>query len=151
MAWTEKGQVKMIPSEITAFIHEEMDRIERQRGSIRYGSVHEVHDILEVSSAYERLGLQLLDRGQVTKAFAQIVQAAAICCASENNWRETEWGEILCKPLRGRFFAMFSQCRDLVREHPTLQYYWEGSGLQKAHDAITDPFRVFEREWNGMT
>ena len=151
VAWTDKGQVKMIPSEITDFLHKELEGINRLSDRIRYKTYHEVHDLLQVSSAYEKLGTQLLDLGQIEDAFIQFSQAALCCTASGNNWTDTEWGEMLCKPLHGRFFAMFCQCKDLVRKYPKLRFAWEESGLQQQCDFITYPDRVFEIEWNGMS
>ena len=92
VAWTDKGQVKMIPSEIASFLHKELDNINCLSDRIRYKTAHEIHDLLQVSSAYEKLAYQLLDLGQIEDAFIQFSQAALCCTASGNNWRETEWG-----------------------------------------------------------
>lgn len=151
VAWTEKGQVRMIPSEITAFLHKELDNVNRLSDRIRYKTYHEVHDILQVSSAYEKLAYQLLDLGQTEDAFIQFSHAALCCTGSGNNWSETEWGPVLEKPLRGRFFAMFCQCKDLVRKFPRLQYAWEESGLQSECNYLTYADRCFEIEWNGLS
>ena len=147
VAWTDKGRVKMIPAEINDFILGEMDVINRQMDRIRYGSPHEVGDLLRLSSAYEKLALQLLDLDQKADAFFLFSEAAHCCTASGNNWQDTEWGEMLCKPLRGRFFAMFCQCKDLVRKYPELRFAWDTSGLQRTCDDITYPDRVIEAEW----
>ena len=151
VAWTDKGQIRMLPSEINAFLHEELDKIDRMSDRIRYKTHHEVYDLLEVSSAYEKLAHQLLDLGQTEDAFLQLSQAA-LCCtaASWYNWKDTEWGEMLCKPLRGRFFAMFCTCKDLVRKYPRLRFTWEQSGLQSACDHITYAYRTFENAWNDL-
>lgn len=151
VAWTDKGQVKMIPSEIASFLHKELDNINCLSDRIRYKTAHEIHDLLQVSSAYEKLAYQLLDLGQIEDAFIQFSQAALCCTASGNNWRETEWGDVLEKPLRGRFFAMFCQCKDLVRKYPRLRFAWEESGLQSECDYITYADRCFEIEWNGAS
>ena len=151
VAWTEKGQVRMIPSEVTAFRHQSIDEIERISNRVRYGTRFEISDLLQLSSAYEKLGLQLLELGQIDDAFIQFSEAALCCTASGNNWRETEWGDVLEKPLRGRFFAMFCQCKDLVRTYPRLQYAWEKSGLQQECNYLTYADRCFEIEWNGAS
>jgi hypothetical protein len=150
VAWTDRGQVRMIPSEINSFIREELDRINRLSDRVRYDTYHEVHDLLQVSSAYEKLGLDLLGLGQTEDAFVQFTQAALCCCASSNNWTDTEWGEVLCKPLRGRFFAMFCQCKDLVRKYPKLRYAWDESELQQTCSFVTYADRCFEIEWDGI-
>ena len=149
VAWTDKGQVRMIPSEIHAFLHGELDKINRLIDRIRYKTWHEIHDTLEVSSAYEKLGLELLDLGQIGDAFQQFAAAAHCCTASDNNWEDTEYGEILCKPLRGRFFAMFCQCKDLVHRYPKLRYAWEESGLPECCDHLNEAVRNFTAEQCG--
>lgn len=137
----------MIPSEINDFINGEMTVINRQMDRIRYGTSHEVDDLLRLSSAYEKLAIQLLDLDQKEDAFLFFAEAAHCCTASGNNWRDTEWGEMLSKPLRGRFFAMFCQCKDLVRKFPELRFAWDRSGLQQTCNFITYPDRVIEAEW----
>ena len=149
VAWTDKGRVRMLPSEVNAFIHEEVQQLNRISDGVRYGTYHEIGDLLKVSSSYEKLALNLLNMGQTETAFLLLAESAHCCTASRNNWEDTEWGEILCKPLRGRFFAMFCACKELVRKNPKLQYAWEDSGLQQACDDITYAYKRFEIEWNG--
>ena len=69
VAWTDKGQVRMIPSQLKAYISEEIEHLNRINDSVRYGTYHEVNDLLKVSSAYENLALNLLDLGKVEEAF----------------------------------------------------------------------------------
>lgn len=64
VAWTDQGQVRMIPSQMDAFVQEEMGQINRIIDRVRYGTYHEVGDLLKVSSAYEKQALRLLDLGQ---------------------------------------------------------------------------------------
>lgn len=152
VAWTEKGQVRMIPSEVTAFMHQSIDEIDRISDKVRYGTRFEVPDLLQLSSAYEKFGRELLDLGRYEDAFFQFAQAADCCCRSDNNWTyDDEFGASLCRPLRGRFFAMFCQCKDLVRKYPKLRFAWEESGLQSECDDITYADRCFEIEWNGAS
>lgn len=143
VTWTEKGQVRMILSLVDAFIHDEVEKLDRICDRVRYGSYHEVGDLLKVSSAYEKLALEVLALGQTESAFLLLAEAAFCCTASRGNWEDTEWGEILCKPLRGRFFAMFCACKDLVRKYPQLRYAWEESGLSGVCDRITEVDRTF--------
>ena len=56
------------------------------------------------------------------------------------------WDSGLCKPLRGRFFAMFCLCKDLVRKYPKHRFAWDRSGLQQQCDFITFPDRMIELE-----
>ena len=149
VAWTDKGQVRMIPSQLNAYIHEEVEHLNRINDRVRYGTYHEVGDLLKVSSAYEKLALSLLDLGQTEAAFLLLAEAAHCCTASWNNWEDTEWGYVLCKPLRGRFFAMFCACKDLVRKYSKLHYVWEDSGLQEACDHLNYAVRLFELECYG--
>ena len=73
---------------------------------------------------------------------------AALCCLSSNVWEDTEWGDVLCKPLLGRFFAMFCICKDLVRKYPRLKYNWDESGLRDSLIRVTWAFDCFENNWN---
>ena len=146
VAWTDNGQVRMIPSQIDAYIHEEIEHLKRVSDRVRYGTYHEVGDLLKVSCAYEKLARNLLDLDQRRAAFHFLAEAAHCCTASHNNWEDTEWGEVLCKPLRGRFFAMFCACKDLLRKYPKLQYAWEESGLRQTCDHLNFAVRLFELE-----
>ncbi len=159
VAWTDKGQVRMIPSEVTAFIHQSIDAIDSISDKVRYGTRFEVSDLLQLSSAYEKFGRQLLALGKYEDAFFQFAQAAECCCGSENNWTyRDELGASLCRPLRGRFFAMFCQCKDLVRKYPGLKYSWAETGLDQTLDCVTevdqtlamyrtDEVREFKENW----
>lgn len=139
VAWTEKGQVRMIPSEVTAFMHQYIDEIDRISDKVRYGTRFEVPDLLQLSSAYEKFGRELLDLGRYEDAFFQFAQAADCCCHSDNNWTyDDEFGSSLCRPLRGRFFAMFCQCKDLVRKYPRLKYSWAETGLDRTLCCVTE-------------
>ena len=146
VAWTDKGQVRMIPSLINEYIQEEMKRIHQVEENVRYGTRYEVHDLLKLSNAYEKLALVLQGLGESDTAFNAYSKAALCCSASDNNWEDTEWGELLFGPLRRRFFEMFSACKDLIHFYPKLQYYWANSGLQEALENITHRDRMIEYE-----
>ena len=146
VAWTEKGRVKMIPSEVNAFMLEDLARIERLIDGVRYGTDHEIGDILRVSQAFERLGIRLMGVGRPEDAFRMFARAAGFCCSSDDNWLDTDYGEMLCRPLRGRFFAMFNRCRELVRQYPKLRLAWAASGLQESCDLINAPVRLWDAE-----
>lgn len=150
VAWTDKGQVRMIPSEVTAYLHAEMAVIDRMADKIRYLTVYERSDIFRVSQSYEKLAVRMMDLGRTEDAFELYVQAAQ-CCLSSNEWQHTEWGEILCKPLRGRFFAMYCACKDLARKYPKLKYNWDESGLRDSLNSVTYAFDCFENEWNASS
>lgn len=136
VAWTDKGRVKMIPSEISAFMHKALDGIDRLCGRIRYDTWYEIGDILRVSRAYERLAVRLLDLGKTEEAFLLSARAAECCCDGDN-WEDCEDYEDLCRPLRGRFFAMYSECKALARRYPELEYSWEKTGLRKCFRYVT--------------
>ena len=130
VAWTDKGQVKMIPEEAAAFLDKELEKIESLHDQIRYGTHYETQDILRVSCAYEKLGLLLSSVGMFDEAFRQLLQAA-YCCrwCSEYNWLGDP-DDAPSWPLRGRFCALYIQCRELAEKHPTLRFEWEKSGLE---------------------
>ena len=75
VAWTDKGQVRMIPSEVTAYLHAEMAVIDRMADKIRYLTVYERSDIFRVSQSYEKLAVRMMDLGRTEDAFELYVQA----------------------------------------------------------------------------
>lgn len=149
VAWTDKGLVKMIPSQIDEFVRESLDEIDCLIDRVRYNTWYEIGDILNVSRGYERLGRRLLDLGEVEDAFFQFAQAAE-CCFLGDNWEDYEDYEDLCRPLRGRFFAMLGICRELVREYPVLKYSWGRTGLQRSLAAVTEKDRWLDREYRQL-
>lgn len=107
VAWTEKGQVRMIPSEVTAHLQAEL--------------------------------------GEINHLVEQLAQAAK-CCLFSSEWDETEWGDVLCRPLQGRFFAMFCACKEMARKYPRLKYAWVESGLQGACNRVTHALRLYKAD-----
>ena len=49
VAWTDKGKVRMIPSQLKAYISEEVQHLNRINERVRYGTYHEVGDLLSIS------------------------------------------------------------------------------------------------------
>ena len=145
VAWTEKGQVRMIPSEVASHLHAELSEIDRLVERIRYQTPHERGDIFRVSQAYEKLAVRLQDMGLIEDAFVQLAQAAK-CCLLSSEWAETEWGDVLCRPLQGRFFAMFCACKEMARKYPRLKYAWAESGLQGACNRVTHALRLYKAD-----
>ena len=137
----------MIPSEVTSFMHQSLDEIDRLIDKVRYGTRFEVRDLLQVSEAYERFGFRLLELGRIEDAFNQFAQAADCCCRSENNWTYNDEFASLCSPLRGRFFAMYGRCKDLVRKYPVLKYLMSESGLDKTLDIVTEADQTKRSIW----
>lgn len=129
VAWTDKGQVKMLPCEVNALISESQAKIDRLIDGIRFNTYYEVSDILEVCGAYEQLGISLLNLSKIDEAFRQFAKAAECCCTCGNNWEDFEDYESLCPPLREEFYAMYDRCKNLVRQYPQLRHAWNESGL----------------------
>lgn len=77
VAWTDKGQVKMLPCEVNALISESQAKIDRLIDGIRFDTYYEVSDILEVCGAYEQLGISLLNLSKIDEAFRQFAKAAS--------------------------------------------------------------------------
>lgn len=146
VAWTDKGRVKMIPSQIDEFVRESLDEIDCLIDRVRYNTRYEVGDILNVSRDYEKLARRLLELGEVEDAFFQFAQAAE-CCFMGDNWEDYEDYEDLCRPLRGRFFAMLGVCRELSGEYPKLKYLWYRTGLRRCLEAVTEKDRWLDREY----
>lgn len=148
VAWTDKGRVKMIPSEISAFIQEEQEFITRIEQQIGYHTWHEVPDIIRLSRAYERLAIRLEGLGMYAEALVHYAEAADCCLNTmDENWIDRDYDFTVCRPLRGRFFAMFSECQDMVRCYPELRYVWENTGLEAHCESITRAERAWRAEF----
>ena len=89
VAWTDKGQVRMIPSEVTDYIHAELEAIDRQADSIRYRSEQERGGILKLSQAYEKLAVGLQRLGRIEDAFEQYARAAQCCLQSKSHLQQS--------------------------------------------------------------
>ena len=137
VAWTEQGQVRMIPSlvnEMKVPYEEKIARIEAQDDE------DEVGWLLARSRSWEEYARFFLNLGYFKQAYRCYENAAEVCTyCSDRLWLQGESCDFPTLPLLYRFLAMHNRCRRLIREHPALGYAYEGSQIQR-------DYRVFTRD-----
>ena len=149
VAWTDKGQVKMIPSVLSEVVAPYLERIIELKEGIRYFTEYEVGDLLALSRAHERLGQVLLHLDSPMEAFREFAKAADCCLmCSDGHWIDRDRDFTVCRPLRGRFFAMYERCADMARRIPHLEHHLQETGLYGSREAITRAERVWRAEFD---
>lgn len=147
VAWTEKGQARMVPSLVAESVQtltEALETLERQGPCD-----DEISWLLRRSRAHEALGSVYEGNGQWLAAFSELVLAATVCTDGyESCWLDCDEGYLLVRPLRGRFFAMYARCRTLLQEHPQLQAAPGNGRLQEALSRVTRMERIWSDEFN---
>jgi len=146
VAWTEKGQVRMIPSlvnEVSRPYRENICRIEN-RGEMFRDKVAWLH---AQSRAHEKFALFLLRVGHPREAYVEFENAAEVCtwCPDER-WNHGDEGSFPELSLCRRFLSMHAECRRLALADRFLQISYEGSCLQRDYRTFTLDFREADRE-----
>lgn len=127
-AWTEKGQVRMIPSlvnELSVPYREEILGFSERRPGER-----ETDWLLSLSRAHEGFARFLLRVGRPLEAYSEFENAANECL--RGRWDPSRKGGIN-GALSLRFAAMHDECLALAGENPFLARRYEGSNLQWDH------------------
>ena len=140
VAWTEKGQVRMIPSlvnETSLPYREKIHRIESRRGDRE-----KVGLLLAQSRAHEEFARFLLRVGHPREAYVEFENAAEVCtlCPGElwNQGDDVHFPELR---LFRRFLTMHEECLRLAMEDRFLRLSYEGSRLQRDYRCFTLDFR----------
>jgi len=128
-AWTEKGQVRMIPSLINDLSIPYRETIESL--SARKQGQRETDWLLELSRAHEDFARFLLRVGRPLEAYTEFENAANECLRGHWSAPDKESGKRgLNSTLRLRFLAMHQECLDLADGNSFLRRRYEGSNLQ---------------------
>ena len=148
VAWTENGEVRMIPSLINELSLPYRERIEAIEG--RYMEVeNEVGWLLSQSRAHEDLARFFLRVGRPIEAYEEFSNAAMVCAyCSDSLWLQGVHGDYPTLPLLYRFLAMHRRCKELIKKRPILQYRYEGSDLQRWHFVFTLDDRETDAEFD---
>ena len=118
VAWTDKGQVKLLPELLREYAQPYMDRIESLQAFYDEGWDDELgrlteQDVLALSRSYEAYGRFLRAHGKRHEAFEAFTDAAAVCL--DERFKEME--------------APFAEERKLVqRECRANRAYYFGRG-----------------------
>ncbi len=131
VAWTENGQLRMVPSlvnEMKIPYEEKIARIEAQEYE------NEVGWLLARSRSWEEYARFFMNLAYYKQAYQCYDNAARVCTyCSDALWRQSETCEFPTLPLLYRFLSMHNRCRQLTKEHPALRYEYEGSDLQRSY------------------
>ena len=146
VAWTERGQVRMIPSlvnEVSLPYRQRIERIESREGVFR-DPVAWLH---AQSRAHERFARFLLSVGHPREAYVEFENAAEVCglCPDEL-WNDGDAGYFPELSLFRRFLSMHGECLRLAAGDRFLRISYEGSRLQRDYRTFTLDFRELDRE-----
>lgn len=148
VAWTENGQVRMIPSLVQLFAQPFKDRIEALESHPRPFKEQPEY-LIELSRAHEALGRYYERLGHIREAFDACVAAAlAVTYADDIWWCDCDEGFFLCQPFQGRFLAMYGQCRRLFRKHPFLKDTSSFEKLQHEYVLLTAVSNIWSAEFD---
>jgi len=146
VAWTEKGQVRMIPSlinEVSRPYREKILLLENREVERK----KKVGWLLDQSRAHEEFARFLLGVGHPREAYVEFENAAEVCtlCPDElwNDGDESFFPEL---HLFRRFLSMHAECLRLVAGDRFLRLAYEGSNLQRHYRTFTLDFKELDRE-----
>ena len=130
VAWTEKAEVRMIPSlinECSLPYRERIVSLEERPGAFRSKTAW----LLERSRAHEALARFFLRVGRPREAYLEYANAAEVCAICYDELRvQGDRCDFPVLPLYRRFLAMHSHCLELAGKHSVLRRCYEGSHLE---------------------
>ena len=124
VAWTDKGQVKMLPELLREYAQPYIDRIETLQAFYDEGWDDGLgrlteQDVIALSRSYEAYGRFLRAHGKRQEAFEAFTDAAGVCL--DDRFRtESEFGDVLVGTLPKRFHYAKSFCQEMIAENPAL-------------------------------
>lgn len=153
MAWTEKGQVKMVPSLVSELAQPYVRRIQANQDEPRaHGEDAETAQLIRHSRAYEDLARFFLRVGYWEDAFLQYEQAAMVVTGcSDELWIDADEGFLLHMPLEHRFLAMYSHCCQIAEERPSIKGSLQWNRLQRKWSKVTDVHRIWAEEFREVS
>lgn len=150
VAWTDKGQVKMLPNVLREFAQPYIDQIERQEAYYREGWSEEygrltAQDVVALSRSYEAYGRFLRLHGKRQDAFEAFVDGARVCL-DDRFMIDSEYGHVLAGSLTRRYHVMKSFCQDLLDEDPSLTRLPKWRILLEVFHRLDAPFAEERRK-----
>lgn len=145
VAWTENGEVRMVPSlinEASRPYRGKIERIESQRDVD-----DEARWLLARCQAHEEFARFLLGVGRPREAYLEFENAAMVCtwCPDEL-WLQGDRCGFPALPLLYRFLSMHRECLRLALADRYLRLRYEGSKLQQDYRFFTLDDRETEME-----
>jgi hypothetical protein len=149
VAWTENGRVRMIPSLVEQFSQPFIARIEDLESRRPHDFREQPQYLMELSRAYEALGCYYERLGHTREAFdAYVAAAVEVTRVDDFWWCNCDEGDVLSKPFWGRFFAMYSQCRRLFRQHAVLKDTASYEKLQHEYQYVSAVIDSWDAEFD---
>ena len=114
VAWTDRGQVKLLPELLREYAQPYIERIESLKAFYDEGWDDELgrlteQDVIALSRSYEAYGRFLRLHGKCQEAFEAFVNAASVCL--DDRFKiDSEYGYVLVGVLPKRFHAAESLC-----------------------------------------
>jgi hypothetical protein len=150
VAWTDKGQVKMLPNVLREYEQPYLEQIERLQASYEEwwnperGRLTE-QDVIALSRSYEAYGRFLLLHGKRQEAFKAFVDGARVC-VDDRFKVDSEYGYVLVGILPKRYHYMKSFCLDMLDEDPSLARYPKWNDLLDEFKRLDAPFAEERRK-----
>ena len=144
MAWTDNGQVKMVPSLVAELAKPYIRIIQEASNEPRaFGINEETAQLLRHSRTHEALARFFLRVGYWEDAFLQYYEAAIVVTnCSDLLWADSDYGFLLHTPLRRRFWEMYDHCRRLAYDHPVIKDSIQWQNLQTEWSVVTNVYRI---------
>ena len=148
VAWTEKGQLRMIPSLINECSLPYRERIEWIENHYPEDD-NETGWLMALSRAHETLARFFLSVGRPKEAYQEFENAAMVCSwSSDELWLQGQRCEFPPLPLYYRFLSMHRRCVLLASKNPLLRRFYEGSNLERYFLFFTLDEREDRREFD---
>lgn len=146
VAWTEHGEVRMVPSLVNIASEPYRERIGGLE-SCREDVEDEIGWLLARSRAHEDLAGFLLGVGYPREAYLEYEKAARVCVfCSDELWLQGQDCDFPALPLLYRFLAMHRECVRLASRDPFLMGTYKGSDLESDYLFFTLDDRREEQE-----
>lgn len=153
VAWTDKGQVKMLPNVLQEYAQPYIDKIERQLAYYHEGWCEEYgrlaeQDVIALSRSFEAYGRFLLLHGKRQGAFEAFVDGARVCLDTRFEV-DSEYGYVLVGILPKRYHYMKSFCLEMMDKDPSLAILPKWHRMLKVFERLDAPFaseRKIERK-----
>lgn len=153
MAWTHRGQVKMLPSLVAELAKPYVQRIQALEDEPRArGEDEETEQLIRLSRAHEALAHFFLRVGYWEDAFLQFAEAAKVVTnCTDELWVDADDGFLLHTPLEHRFLAMYKRCRRLADAHPALKQSLQWHKLLHDWRRVTNVHKIWSAEFQEIS
>lgn len=147
VAWAENGRVRMLPSLVRQLAQPYIEQIEDIESLRPFHFREQPKYLIELSRAYENLGVYYERVGYIRDAFdAYAAAAIEVTNVDDFWWCDCDEGFVLSQPFRGRFFTMYGQCRRLLRKLPALRDTAAYAALKDGYKRVTAVLELWHQE-----